>query len=272
MTSSPPPASAPQRGLSTTSKVLLFVVAPLVLLAILGGVIFAGLSVFRGASIAEQGTADAGHSVVVDIASANLRFAPSSDGQVHISMTGSFSGQRPTLTVTTADDVTTVRGGCPRGWLFSRCDITVAVQLPGELPLQVQGTNGRIDLADLAGDIVVATSNGRIEATSTSGNLELRTVNGAIHVQNSVAKQITASSTNGRVELDFSSAPSEVTASTTNGAITVRVPDDASRYFIEAHTVNGRINTDAVPSDRTAERTITATTTNGSVTVERSGQ
>lgn len=251
---------------------MLFVVTPLVLLVLLTGGVVVGLSVFRGAPISETAEAVAEQSVSVGIPSAELNFSPSPDGLVHASMTGTFAGSRPTLSVTSANGITTVSGGCPDGWLFSRCNVTVSVQLPAELPLTVQGTNGSISLIGLDGDIDVATSNGRIKAAATSGDLSLRTVNGAIQVMNTTSSRLTANATNGSIELEFNDAPSAVTATTTNGQITVRVPDDASRYFIDAQTVNGQINTDGVSSDRTAERTITAKTINGAVTVERSGQ
>ncbi len=102
-----------------------------------------------------------------------------------------------------------------------------------------------------------------------TGPLTLVTTNGAIELTDASSARVTARTTNGSIDLEFSDAPSVVEAESTNGAVAIRVPDDGEDYFVEARTTNGSIDDEELRSDRTAERTITARTTNGGITLER---
>ncbi|MDQ4138046.1 MAG: hypothetical protein M3116_04285 [Actinomycetota bacterium] len=74
---------------------------------------------------------------------ARIELVPSSDGEVHVEMTGWYSGAEPEFTVRTADDSTVVQGGC-RALFLSRCSLTVAVALPASADVRVVSTNGAI--------------------------------------------------------------------------------------------------------------------------------
>jgi hypothetical protein len=270
--SAPPNAPAERPGLSPVAKILLFVGLPLLAILIVVAVILVTLGLFRASPVSENSTADAGSSVSVKVPNADLSFTPSDDDQVHVTMTGRFAGQRPTIQARTSGDETRITGGCPNGWNFlARCEVSVVVSLPDDLDLTVEGMNGRIKAEDLTGNLDLGTTNGRIETSNTSGRVDVHTTNGAIDVRGAQSRDVRVETTNGAVEITFADAPDTVTARSTNGAITIRVPDDGEDYFVRADTTNGNINTDEVPSDRRADREITAQTTNGAVTVERTG-
>jgi hypothetical protein len=203
------------------------------------------------------------------VPNAEFDFTPSTDGDVHVEVTGWSSGPAPRLTVATSGDTTRIDGGCSTGW-FTRCDLDIRVQLPGTASLDVESTNGRIAVTGLDGAVTLRTTNGELDLREVSGALDLRTSNGAIRVADSTSDDVSVSTTNGGIELGFSESPTTVVATSTNGGVTVRVPDQVT-YFIDADTTNGGINTDALPSDRFADRTITVKTTNGGILVEPSG-
>jgi len=184
-----------------------------------------------------------------------------------VRMTGSYFGTEPTLSARTEGGVTEVRGGC-RAQFFSRCSVTVTVQLPRALPVTAAGENGRIGASGLTGRVTLSTTNGQVETTGTVGRLDLRTTNGDIRVADATSKTVSASTTNGSVTLAFRDAPEAVDAGSTNGSITVRVPVDAVSYRVTAQTTNGSVTDDTVPSDSTSRRSITAQTTNGGITIE----
>jgi DUF4097 and DUF4098 domain-containing protein YvlB len=123
----------------------------------------------------------------------------------------------------------------------------------------------------LEGDIALGTTNGALDLRQVSGALDLLTTNGAISVVDCSSGQVGVQTTNGAIDLRFSQAPTTVEATSTNGGVSVRVPDQVS-YFIDAHTTNGPVNTEALSSDRFADRTITVSTTNGGILVEPSGR
>ncbi|WEO76309.1 DUF4097 family beta strand repeat-containing protein [Cryobacterium sp. SO2] len=224
----------------------------------------------RSGPVDLRATGSPGTNLSVQIPNAAVTLEPSTDDSVHVRMTGSFFGTEPTLTVRTEGGVTEVRGGC-EAQLFSRCAISVAVQLPRVLPVTVVGENGRIAASGLTGRVTLTTTNGAIETEGTVGRVDLQTTNGDIRVRDATSKSVAAATTNGSVELTFADAPDSVDAGSTNGSITVRVPVAGVSYLVSARTTNGTVNSDAVPSDSTSRRSITAQTTNGGITVEAIG-
>jgi hypothetical protein len=262
-----PPHAAGQ-GPAPLWRTLLYILVPTIGALLLVAAFFFALS-GRSGPVDLAADEVPGTSLDVRVPNAAVTLTPSSDDEMHVRVTGSFFGTAPTLSVQTEGGVTEVRGGC-RPQLFSRCSIRVAVQLPRSLPVTVNGENGRIEASGLTGRLTLETSNGAIQTDGTVGRLDVQTTNGDVSVTDAASRIVRASTTNGSVELTFTDAPDTVDAGSTNGSITVRVPVSQVSYLITAQTANGEVNTDTVPSDRTARRSITAQTTNGSVTVEPS--
>ncbi len=265
---SPPPPPPPgqdtsrKRVLSPLAKILLFVGLPLLIILIGIGVTLA----FWVTPVSFHYTASGSPTIAVTAPNAGIRVIPSTDDKVHVDATGWHSGPKPTLTVNTNGGTTTIQGRCGDNW-FSRCSLEITVSAPPTVHLTVTGTNGAIEVSDLTGSVRIETTNGRIDTRNLIGTLDLRTINGAIRAVGCESDDVIARTTNGAVDLDFTQAPSTVEAKSTNGSITVRVPDDVT-YFVEAHTVNGHVDTNDIGSDRKAERTINAETVNGSITVK----
>jgi hypothetical protein len=267
--SPPPPSGPPPSGGPRPTplwRTLLYILVPIVGLGLLVAAFVFALS-GRSGPVDLRADLAAGTSLSVQVPNAAVSLEPSADDQVHVRMTGSFFGNQPTLSATTTGGVTEVRGGC-RPQIFSRCAITVAVQLPRSLPVTVTGQNGRITASALTGRVTLTTTNGAIDTDGTVGRVALQTTNGDIRVSGATSKIVEAGTTNGSVTLEFADAPDSVDASSTNGSVTVRVPVDGVDYLVNARTTNGSVNTDSVPSDSTSRRSITAETTNGAVTVE----
>jgi hypothetical protein len=265
----PPPP--PPRRLSPGGLILLFVGIPLIVLALIIAGSIAAVNAFRGTPVSDSVDADAGSSVLIDAPNASIRLSVRDDDEIHASMRGTYSGRKPSLDVTTSAGEAEIRGGCPGGWfLFNRCQVRIDVSLPADLDVTAAGRNGAITADDLTGDLDLSTTNGGIEVDGSSGELILRSTNGRIEVQDSASTDVQVQTTNGGVHLSFAEAPDDVTANSTNGAIRIEVPDDGAEYYIQADTTNGRVDTEDVPGDRRADRTITAGTTNGGITIETS--
>ncbi|MGY4857622.1 DUF4097 family beta strand repeat-containing protein [Cryobacterium sp. AP23] len=264
----PPSAGPPAAGQGPAPlwRTLLYILVPTVGVLLLVAAFFFALS-GRSGPVDLGADETPGTSLLVQIPNTAVTLEPSADDQVHVRMTGSFFGNAPTLTVRTEGGVTEVRGGC-RSQLFSRCSITVAVQLPRSLPTTVDGENGRITASGLTGRLTLGTTNGTIEADGTVGRVDLQTTNGDIRVTDAVSKTVQATTTNGSVELAFVDAPDAVDADSTNGSLTVRVPVSGVSYLVTAQTTNGSVDAESVPSDSTSRRSITARTTNGGITIE----
>lgn len=271
MTDTPPPAGprAAGQGPAPLWRTVLYILLPTLGLLLLIAAFVLALS-GRSGPVDLRADETPGTSLSVQIPTAAVTLEPSDDDEVHVRMTGSFFGNEPTLSVRTDGGVTEVRGGCDNQ-LFSRCTVTVAVQLPPALPVTVVGENGRVTATGLTGRISVTTTNGVIETDGTVGQVDLQTTNGDIRVRDATSKALSSTTTNGSIELTFADAPVAVVARSTNGSVTVRVPVSGVSYLVTAQTTNGEVDTDSVPSDSTARRSIAAQTTNGAVTVEPTG-
>ncbi|SFN81540.1 Putative adhesin [Mycetocola miduiensis] len=257
----------------STGLVLLLVIGiPLVVLALIIGGSIGAVNAFRGTPVTDSVDADAASMLLVNATNASIHLSASDDDdEIHATMNGSYAGRKPSLDVTTAGGQTEIRGGCPGGWfLINRCQVRIEVSVPSDLDVTVGGQNGAIRADGLTGDLDLSTTNGSVEVDESSGVLSLHSTNGKIELQDSASTDVVAETTNGAVLLSFSDAPDEVTANSTNGGIRIVVPDDGTEYFIEAETTNGGVDTEDVPGDRRADRTITAGTTNGGITIETS--
>ena len=199
----PPNAAPPQNPPPTTSSSppagsgpapwwrLLLILAPIAGLLLLVAVFVFTLS-GRSGPVDLSADLAPGTSLNVRIPSAEVTLEASDDGQVHVRMTGSYFGTEPTLTARTTHGVTEVRGGC-RSRLFSRCSVSVTVQLPSTLPTTVEGENGRITASALTGRLDLQTTNGTIETTGTLGRVDLRTTNGDIRVADAASASVARS-------------------------------------------------------------------------------
>lgn len=149
------------------------------------------------------------------------------------------------------------------------CTGSVSLSVPPGVTLHLRTDNSSVSVQQVDGDVDAATSNGAVEVSGTSGRLRLHSSNGRIRATGLRSPRVDASTSNGDVELGFSTAPEGAVARTSNGSIDVTVPGDGRLYRVDATTSNGsrRIS---VPTDTAASRIIEAHTSNGTVRIRTS--
>ncbi len=150
-------------------------------------------------------------------------------------------------TVRVDDDRLVITGECDDRW-WNRCSVGFVVTVPSKVDVRVATDNGRVRAAGLDGDVSIETDNGAIEAT------ELR------------AAAVITETDNGRIHLTFAEPPDSVRAHTDNGSVVVQLPDDGTRFAVDAHSDNGDVDLD-VAVDPDAERLIVARTDNGAIDI-----
>jgi len=139
---------------------------------------------------------------------------------------------------------------------YSGVDFLVTV--PMLTNVDAETSNGRIEIHDLSGVLVLETSNGRIEVADSLTELHARTSNGPIAVEH-VEGILDLRTSNGRIEME--GVDGIVDAETSNGAIWfsgMLFPEVDHRMV----TSNSRIDL-AIRSD--ASLIINAQTSNGSI-------
>jgi hypothetical protein len=161
-----------------------------------------------------------------------------------------------------------LRSTCPNyGTNF--CWVDYEVRVPRDLELVVDGDNGSIAVTGADGPVSIDGDNGSIRISNVSGPLQLSTDNGSVDATQLRSPTVTADADNGRVQLEFATAPTTVVATSDNGRVEVVVPDDGTAYRVDVRSDNGAENID-VPSDSSSTRTLTIRTDNGSATARTS--
>lgn len=155
----------------------------------------------------------------------------------------------------------------PPAGLFGRsCGARFEIELPPGSAVDVETSNGGVEIADAVGPVVVRTSNGQVKAARVQGDLDLETHNGKIEVLESRGGSVRATTSNGAIVAEETTG--SVSLETRNGPITIRaaaLPEDCR---IEASTSNGRISME-VPS--TARARVALRTSNGRVSADLPG-
>ncbi len=180
---------------------------------------------------------------------------------------------------------------------YSGVDFDVLV--PMETRVEVDTSNGAINVEDIQGTILLDTSNGAIDVYDSSGTLTADTSNGRIEVVRftgelrldtsnvemwleQVAGTVDAETSNGSVHYTGTPAAGGNRIRTSNGSITVRVPLDASIAF-DASTSSGKIRSSlALVGDTEgdewsaqlnppADVTFDLRTSNGTIRIEGTG-
>ncbi len=103
------------------------------------------------------------------------------------------------------------------GWTHNR-RLSIEVRMPRNGDLQVETSNGAIDVSSLNGTISVHSSNGGIKASDLSGTIEIGSSNGGI-VLEAMKGTMNVSTTNGGIRA--SNLEGQCELSTTNGSVHV---------------------------------------------------
>ncbi len=177
--------------------------------------------------------------------------------EVTVQRTLSYRGDRPTDETHEVSGDTLELHGCGR-----RCSVEYTIDVPAGVDVRGSTSNGAIKLSDV-GEVDVQTSNGRIELDEVAGGVIAETSNGRIIGRDLNGDGVRATTSNGSIDLQLGE-PQDVEASTSNGAIDLTVPSDS--YQVSTETSNGRTDI-GVPNESDGRFALDLHTSNGSITV-----
>ena len=123
-------------------------------------------------------------------------------------------------------------------------NVNYEITVPRSMNVDLDNTNGNIDVSEVRGAMHVSNTNGHIELLGCGGSIDADTTNGHI-----------------KAELDMVTGKG-VHLETTNGRITVALPRSVSAR-VDAETTNGRINSDLPVTTNRIEKTALRGTING---------
>ena len=178
--------------------------------------------------------------------------------EVEIERTVSYRGDRPSGETHEVSGDTLELHGCGR-----RCTVEYTIDVPAGVDVRGSTSNGAITLRDV-GEVDVQSSNGRIELDEVTGSVVAQTSNGRIIGRDLDGDGVRATTSNGAIDLELGE-PQDVEARTSNGPIDLTVPSDS--YRVTTETSNGRTDV-GVPNDSDGRFTLDLHTSNGSITVD----
>jgi hypothetical protein len=130
----------------------------------------------------------------------------------------------------------------PESELSKYIDVSLDIQMPGQNRLDLQTSNGNINISDISRGIALHTSNGNVTLNHTAGPIAAYTSNGNVDCRD-VGKDFQARTSNGNVNVIFSESAegaSRIDIETSNGSIRVTPPKSFSAT-VDAATSNGKI-------------------------------
>jgi Toastrack DUF4097 len=158
-----------------------------------------------------------------------------------------------------------IHGTCPLiGSMW--CRVTLRIEVPLSLSLDINVDNDRVDIGNVDGDVRVDADNGAVELSDVSGRVDVHSDNGRVSGSDLSGSVAGVESDNGRVELEFTSPPDSVTVESDNGGVDIAVPDVEGGYNVSTESDNGSIDV-TVNDNPNSPRTVRASSDNGSITV-----
>jgi hypothetical protein len=120
---------------------------------------------------------------------------------------------------------------------FSNKRLSTEVRMPKNADLQLESSDGHVELSDLRGNIVVHTSDGAIKASQLSGSIDLRSRDGDIDAE-TLSGELKLHSADGKVRASHLDGKCDV--STSDGGIQVAGRFDALDIKSSDGAVNAR--------------------------------
>jgi hypothetical protein len=201
----------------------------------------------------------------VDGSSGSITIAGADTDTIHVTAEISDGLRQTGESRRVVGDTLQLHSTCPNfgsDWCHVDYDVTV----PRDLTVVVRSGDGSVDISGLRSAVTVGTDNGSVDLEDLSGDVHVGSDNGRITALRLGSPTVAADTDNGRLTLEFATAPTTVAATADNGRITVVVPNDGTGYRVETATDNGSEDV-TVPRDDASAHTITARTDNGSITI-----
>lgn len=180
-----------------------------------------------------------------------------------------WSMSRPTVSSRVVGDRLLMTSDC--SWTVGLgCTGDVRLVVPRGTTVRVHGSDGHLSLRGLTGTVDAETADAGIDVSDVTGALQLHTSDGSITGTGVRSSAVQATTSDGSVQLNFSSAPTDVRALSSDGSVEVLVPRDGNPWRVDATTSDGSRAVD-VATDPSADRRIQVHTSDGSVHIGYGG-
>jgi hypothetical protein len=181
-----------------------------------------------------------GVKVVSDV---SLQLLASADGQVHVTVDGTYAVAQPNVRVSTVGGVLDVATSCPD----VHCEVEVTVEVPGTSAVQAKADGNSMSAVGVASPLTVEADDGSVSLTRIRSS------------------RVSVDARHGSVDMLFDSAPAQVNATASDGSVTVQLPRTTT-YAIDALAAQGSTEVNIPNNPRSTSR-VYLRTSYGSITV-----
>jgi Putative adhesin len=186
--------------------------------------------------------------IKLDSGDGNVTVQQGSSRSVAVAYTEHFGLKKPTVKGSVSGSGVELASKC--SGIFSQyCSVNYTLTVPAGASLDLETGDGDVTLEGVSGDVTVRSGDGKIRGSELA------------------AKQVTTSSGDGSVALQWSSAPQTVEVSMGDGSIDVAVPTGSGPYAVTHDMGDGRADI-SVANDPTAPRSIRLDMGDGSISVK----
>ncbi|SOB84298.1 DUF4097 family beta strand repeat-containing protein [Streptomyces sp. 1331.2] len=211
------------------------------------------------------------HRLRLETGSASVRVRAGREDHVVVHQRLDWMGREPEVSLTPVGDQLTVGLHCRL--ILPALDLGCGAEIEVEVPAatQVSGavSSGSVQVEGMSGNVDVRLTSGQLMLVDTSGDVTAHTTSGMIQGTNLSSRRVTAETTSGSMELNFTKPPQQVETRATSGSVNMTLPR-GSRYAFTGETGSGSGGIDPQLTDSASPNRIHATVTSGSVSINPS--
>jgi hypothetical protein len=190
-------------------------------------------------------------------------------GQITVATHQVWSFVRPTISETLHGDRLTIKATC-NGISIGECGNSERLTVPAGVALDVESSDSNVTVDGISGALNLYSSDGDVSVSNDSGPLQLSSDDGNVQGTDLSSSVVTASSTDGDVNLKFTTPPRSVTATSSDGNVAVGLPRGSVSYQVSASSDDGNRSVN-VHTDSTSNHRISVDSNDGDVSVSYSG-
>jgi hypothetical protein len=224
-------------------RMLIIGLVPVLVLVITGAAVTASL--IRGKLPYNYSAAfTPGTDGVTVVSGVAFQLLASADGQVHVTVDGTYAVAQPAVRVSTVGGVLDVETTCPD----VHCDVELTVEVPSASAVHAKAEGTSMSAVGVASPLTVQATDGSITLTRVR------------------SRRVSVDAVHGSIDMLFDSAPDQVSATASDGSLMVQLPRTAT-YAIDALAAQGSTQVD-VPNDPGSSNRLYLRTSYGSITVQ----
>lgn len=155
-------------------------------------------------------------------------------------------------------------GGTCSGVIID-CSLRHRIEVPSDVPIKIEAESGSVVASLITARLEIEVSEGNINLDQVAGPVELATSNGSMRAERLTSERVAAKAQDGYVILEFDRPPADVSTRSTRGNTTIRLPKADYRIKTDLSSAKSTIT---VGKDAGSEHRIAAKVSHGKLRVE----